>query len=74
MYFVYLFVIGILFLGWMIKFWGVEEIGNWLESLGLVEYKELFVKYDIRGFELLVLDRFDLKVSLFVFVFFFCCF
>ncbi|XP_068687349.1 diacylglycerol kinase delta-like isoform X1 [Montipora foliosa] len=47
--------------GRMIKFWGVEEIGNWLESLGLAEYKELFAKHDIRGPELLALDRPDLK-------------
>ena len=48
----------------MIQFWGVEEVGNWLESLGLSEYKELFAKHDIRGPELLALDRPDLKVSL----------
>ena len=47
----------------MIKFWGVEEVENWLESLGLAEYKELFAKHDIRGPELLALDRPDLKVS-----------
>ncbi|KAJ7392789.1 hypothetical protein OS493_010448 [Desmophyllum pertusum] len=47
--------------GRMIKFWGVEEVGNWLESLGLTEYKELFARHDIRGPELLNLDRPDLK-------------
>ncbi|XP_067037295.1 diacylglycerol kinase delta-like isoform X1 [Acropora muricata] len=47
--------------GRMIQFWGVEEVGNWLESLGLSEYKELFAKHDIRGPELLALDRPDLK-------------
>lgn len=46
----------------MIKFWGVEEVGNWLESLGLAEYRESFTKNDIRGSELLALDRPDLKV------------
>ena len=46
----------------MIKFWGVEEVGNWLESLGLAEYKERFAKNDIQGEELLGLDRNDLKV------------
>ena len=48
----------------MIKFWGVEEVGNWLESLGLAEYKERFAKNDIQGEELLGLDRNDLKVSI----------
>lgn len=47
----------------MIKFWGVEEVGNWLESLGLAEYKEQFASHDIRGPELLNLDRPDLKVG-----------
>ena len=46
----------------MIKFWGVEEVGNWLESLGLAEYKEQFASHDIRGPELLNLDRPDLNV------------
>ena len=58
--------IGFSFPGRMIKFWGVEEVGNWLESLGLAEYKELFAKHDIRGPELLALDRPDLKVRLYV--------
>ena len=48
----------------MIKFWGVEEVGNWLESLGLAEYKERFAKNDIQGEELLGLDRNDLKVCI----------
>ena len=48
----------------MIKFWGVEEVGNWLESLGLAEHKERFAKNDIQGEELLGLDRNDLKVSI----------
>lgn len=47
----------------MIKFWGVEEVGNWLESLGLAEYKEQFAKHDVRGPELLNLERSDLKVG-----------
>ena len=47
----------------MIEFWGVDEVGNWLESLGLAEYREAFAKHDIRGSELLALDRRDLKVS-----------
>lgn len=50
------------FLGYMILYWGVEEVGNWLESLGLLEYKENFESYDIWGNELLNLIRGDLKV------------
>lgn len=46
----------------MISYWGVEEVGNWLESLGLSEYKENFESHDIRGNELLNLTRGDLKV------------
>ena len=48
----------------MIQFWGVEEVGQWLENIGLPEYKELFARHDIRGTELLGLDRPDLKVIL----------
>lgn len=47
--------------GHMISYWGVEEVGNWLESLGLSEYKENFESHDIRGNELLNLTRGDLK-------------
>lgn len=50
------------FPGHMISYWGVEEVGNWLESLGLSEYKENFESHDIRGNELLNLTRGDLKV------------
>ncbi|CAH1781221.1 unnamed protein product [Owenia fusiformis] len=41
--------------------WGVEEVGMWLEALGLTEYKEAFQQDDIRGAELLQLERRDLK-------------
>ncbi|PFX32475.1 Diacylglycerol kinase eta [Stylophora pistillata] len=47
--------------GHMISYWGVEEVGNWLESLGLSEYKDNFESHDIRGNELLNLNRGDLK-------------
>lgn len=50
------------FPGHMISYWGVEEVGNWLESLGLSEYKENFESHDIQGNELLNLTRGDLKV------------
>ncbi|XP_067307509.1 diacylglycerol kinase delta-like isoform X4 [Pseudorasbora parva] len=41
--------------------WGVEEVAVWLEMLCLSEYKEIFIRHDIRGPELLQLERRDLK-------------
>lgn len=43
--------------------WGVEEVACWLEQLCLSEYKEIFIGHDVRGPELLQLERRDLKVS-----------
>lgn len=34
----------------------------WLEHLSLCEYKDIFTRHDIRGSELLHLERRDLKV------------
>uniref|UniRef100_A0A8C9SH29 Diacylglycerol kinase n=1 Tax=Scleropages formosus TaxID=113540 RepID=A0A8C9SH29_SCLFO len=42
--------------------WGTEEVGAWLEQLSLGEYKDIFTRHDIRGSELLHLERRDLKV------------
>lgn len=44
--------------------WGTEEVSLWLERLSLSEYKEVFTRHDIRGCELLHLERRDLKVPL----------
>ncbi|KAJ8282553.1 hypothetical protein COCON_G00050720 [Conger conger] len=41
--------------------WGTEEVAAWLEQLGLGEYKGTFVRHDVRGSELLHLERRDLK-------------
>ncbi|KPP59668.1 diacylglycerol kinase eta-like, partial [Scleropages formosus] len=41
--------------------WGTEEVGAWLEQLSLGEYKDIFTRHDIRGSELLHLERRDLK-------------
>lgn len=41
----------------------MDEVGVWLEMLCLSEYKEIFIRHDIRGPELLQLERRDLKVS-----------
>lgn len=41
--------------------WGNDEVAAWLESLNLEEYRDDFIKHDIRGAELLTLERRDLK-------------
>ncbi|XP_034550508.1 diacylglycerol kinase eta isoform X2 [Notolabrus celidotus] len=41
--------------------WGTEEVGVWLEQLSLGEYRDSFIRHDIRGSELLHLERRDLK-------------
>ncbi|NXW54689.1 DGKD kinase, partial [Eurystomus gularis] len=41
--------------------WGPEEVAAWLEALGLGEYREIFVRHDIQGSELILLERRDLK-------------
>ena len=46
--------------------WGTDDVAQWLENLGLVEYREPFIRNDIRGPELLQLERRDFKVSSFV--------
>ncbi|XP_041035815.1 diacylglycerol kinase delta-like isoform X6 [Carcharodon carcharias] len=41
--------------------WGTEEVAAWLEHLSLFEYRDIFIRHDIRGSELLHLERRDLK-------------
>nr|XP_020659929.1 diacylglycerol kinase eta isoform X1 [Pogona vitticeps] len=41
--------------------WGTDEVAAWLDLLSLGEYKEIFISHDIRGTELLHLERRDLK-------------
>uniref|UniRef100_A0A4W5QHT8 Diacylglycerol kinase n=1 Tax=Hucho hucho TaxID=62062 RepID=A0A4W5QHT8_9TELE len=41
--------------------WGTEEVAVWLELICLTEYKEIFIGHDVRGAELLHLERRDLK-------------
>ncbi|XP_021532539.2 diacylglycerol kinase delta isoform X3 [Aotus nancymaae] len=48
-------------LGAPVHLWGTEEVAAWLEHLSLCEYKEIFTRHDIRGSELLHLERRDLK-------------
>ncbi|XP_055022557.1 diacylglycerol kinase delta-like isoform X1 [Boleophthalmus pectinirostris] len=44
-----------------VHLWGTEEVGAWLEALALSEYREIFSGHDVRGAELLSLERRDLK-------------
>ncbi|KAM3837246.1 diacylglycerol kinase eta [Vipera latastei] len=41
--------------------WGTDEVAAWLDLLSLGEYKDIFISHDIRGSELLHLERRDLK-------------
>lgn len=45
--------------------WGTEEVGAWLDLLCLTEYKDIFIGHDVRGPELVHLERRDLKVPSF---------
>nr|XP_006816467.1 PREDICTED: diacylglycerol kinase delta-like [Saccoglossus kowalevskii] len=45
----------------LVRTWGTEDVGAWLDDLSLGEYKENFIRHDIRGSELLTLERRDLK-------------
>ncbi|KAL8579647.1 hypothetical protein ACOMHN_025599 [Nucella lapillus] len=44
-----------------IRSWTADEVGAWLESLSLGEYRANFISHEIRGAELLSLERRDLK-------------
>jgi hypothetical protein len=46
----------------MIQFWRVSEVCEWLKSIGLGEYREIFTLFDIGGDRLLHLDKEQLKV------------
>ncbi|TKS80512.1 Diacylglycerol kinase delta [Collichthys lucidus] len=41
--------------------WGTDEVGAWLDFLSLTEYKDIFIRHDVRGAELIHLERRDLK-------------
>uniref|UniRef100_G3NM37 Diacylglycerol kinase n=1 Tax=Gasterosteus aculeatus TaxID=69293 RepID=G3NM37_GASAC len=41
--------------------WGTEEVGAWLGFLSLNEYQDIFMGHDVRGAELIHLERRDLK-------------
>ncbi|KAL5005462.1 hypothetical protein ScPMuIL_018918 [Solemya velum] len=42
-------------------YWSLDDVGAWLENLSLGEYRESFVQHEIRGSELLSLDKGDLQ-------------
>ncbi|XP_047501836.1 diacylglycerol kinase eta-like, partial [Penaeus chinensis] len=44
-----------------VREWGPDEVAAWLDALQLTEYRESFIRHDIRGSELLNLERRDLK-------------
>ncbi|OQV20412.1 Diacylglycerol kinase delta [Hypsibius exemplaris] len=44
-----------------VREWASEDVAVWLASLQLGEYKEVFISHDIRGSELIHLERRDLK-------------
>ncbi|KAL7983996.1 hypothetical protein Chor_004536 [Crotalus horridus] len=52
---------GVLLLTLVVQKWGTEEVAAWLDLLSLGEYKDTFISHDIRGAELLHLERRDLK-------------
>lgn len=44
-----------------VRNWTDTEVGDWLDSLQLGEYKLHFIQHDVQGPELLRLQRRDLK-------------
>ncbi|XP_055333563.1 diacylglycerol kinase delta-like isoform X2 [Paramacrobiotus metropolitanus] len=44
-----------------VREWTSEDVALWLHSLHLGEYKDVFISHDIRGNELIHLERRDLK-------------
>ena len=42
--------------------WTAVDVGCWLDTIGLSDYKQQFVSHDIQGPELLTLGRTDLQV------------
>lgn len=44
-----------------VRDWGPDDVAAWLDGLHLTEYRESFIGHDIRGSELLNLERRDLK-------------
>ncbi|UYV70189.1 DGKD [Cordylochernes scorpioides] len=43
--------------------WGSGDVAHWLDSLQMGEYRDIFLRNDIQGPELLYLERRDLKVT-----------
>lgn len=45
----------------LVTTWSVEDVSLWLNSLGLSQYASQFKANDIRGHELIHLERTDMK-------------
>ncbi|XP_060578778.1 diacylglycerol kinase delta-like isoform X3 [Ruditapes philippinarum] len=41
--------------------WTAEDVGQWLDNMSLSEYRESFIRHEIRGLELLSLDKTDIQ-------------
>lgn len=48
-------------LSYNVHSWTSEDVGQWLENLSLSEYKDSFIRNEIRGMELLHLDKTDIQ-------------
>ena len=46
--------------------WGISEVSIWLDSVGCGEYKGIFNQHDIRGPELIALEKTDLHVCRYI--------
>lgn len=57
---------GVLYRNWSalnfpVNSWAMEDVGAWLSSIGLSQYRESFAAHEVTGKELLKLERSDLK-------------
>ncbi|KAH3804851.1 hypothetical protein DPMN_133143 [Dreissena polymorpha] len=41
--------------------WTAEDVGQWLDNMSLSEYRDSFIRHEIRGQELLSLDKTDIQ-------------
>jgi len=44
--------------------WSSEDVGQWLDNMSLSEYRDSFIRNEIRGIELLSLDKTDIQVQI----------
>lgn len=53
------------FLVYNVYNWTSEDVGQWFEFRFLFEYKDSFIRNEIRGIEFLIFDKGDLQVRLY---------